>query len=33
MTTPTVTYQLLTNLDGTTSLVRTNADGSQTPRV
>ena len=25
-----MTYQLLTNLDGTTSLVRTNADGSQT---
>ncbi len=25
-----MTYQLITNLDGTTSLVRTNADGSQT---
>ena len=25
-----MTYQLITNLDGSTSLVRTNADGSQT---
>lgn len=29
-TTPNYSYQLLTNLDSTTSLVRTNADGSQT---